>query len=156
MAKTEGELIPLETSAFRGMNTGRARLYFSIKKRKFIKAFCRKKTAEYIYSYRLYPGYYLGLGWFYWNKREPPHKVIACFLKIKGKHDIDSTCAEWRVTENFHFENKILQDFFDARPTYHSGVSRSLFDKVYSEEEVQDLINKAKKRLLFIEGEENE
>jgi hypothetical protein len=133
--------------------------FYSIKNRKFIKAYIKKVGWE--MHYRLLPGNYIRLEWEYWTKDDPPNTIYVALTKLVCKGDVGNYEDTTQTVIRFYNAEFLTQfpeqvrDFYSWRPGYH-GVPSINFDKVYSEEEHQKLIELAKSGKLIIEGEENE
>jgi len=140
-------------------NTGRLYLFYSLKNRKLIKGYVKKVGWEILY--RLMPGMYIRMSWEYWNKQDPPHTITVYLgrLECQGNNAVfkfESVAQIKFYNEEFLAQfPEPIRDLYAARPGYH-GVPSVDFNKVYSEEEHQKLIELAKSNRLIIEGEENE
>ena len=140
-------------------NTGRLYLIYSLKNRKFVKGLIRKVGWE--ISYRLMPGMYIRLTWDYWTKSDPPNTITAYLVKLECREN-RATLSTISVTQIKFYNAEFLtqfpeqiRDLYSWRPGYH-GTPSADFNKVYSEEEHQRLIEFIKSGKLIIEGEENE
>jgi hypothetical protein len=142
------------------ISTGGGAAYFSIKLRKFIQPFVKRELFT-EFRYKLLPGEYILLKWSRWCKEKPPYMICATLVQIQPsqhgrmKQRTIST-ARWRITGNYKFSNPILADFFSARITKYPGWPSLNFNKVYSEEDVEQLIQLIQSGVNFTEGEETE
>jgi hypothetical protein len=107
--------------------------------------------------YKLYPGTYVYLFYFGWNKIDPPNEIKAELLQISQQ--CEQTLA--KVVVKFYGAEFLKQfppqlfDFYKAIPPYH-GYPSIDFNKVYSEEENKMLLELIEKGGEFIEGAEYE
>ena len=144
--------------SYRGTsNITALRALYSIKNRKFIKGYfdgCRGK-GEIIY--RLYPGTYIYLFYFGWNKTDPPHEINAELLRLEkqGEQTLSKVVIKFYKPEFLSNFPPQLFDFYKAIPPYH-GYPALNFNKVYSEEENKMLLEFISKGGLYLEGAEYE
>jgi len=140
-------------------NTGRLNLFYSLKNRKFIKGYVKKVGWEILY--RLTPGMYIRLTWDYWTKDDPPNTITAYLGRIICKENNAVFESESITQIKFYSADFLKQfpeqirDLYNGRPGYH-GTPHIDFNKIYSEQEHQSLIELIKSGKLIIEGEENE
>jgi len=139
-------------------NKSTLKLLYSIKNRKFIKGYVKGDRVSGYIAYRVYPGTYLVLDYFYWNKADPPHSITLSLIKI------DKDKAEKLKTTEIKFYTRAildslppqLHDLYKEAPGYHTGVFLSkLFQKQYTEEENMALLQLLEKQEI-VEGEEHE
>jgi hypothetical protein len=139
-------------------NKSQLKLLYSIKNRKYIKGYIKGDRVSGDISYRVYPGTYLVLDYFYWNKADPPHSITITLIKI-GKDGVERLkTVEVRFYTKAMLENMPPQllDLYKEAPGYHTGVFLSkLFEKQYSEDEHLALIQLLDKGKI-VEGEEHE
>lgn len=150
----EVKLCEYKTEWFRGTNTGHGEAIFSIKRRKFVKPTVYWGAVTKFY-YTLLRGRYIRLRWSWWNKREPEHRIYVAIIDIDGDKVETIREGAFAVNSNYDFENEILSDFFNARPSYH-GRPAIDFNKVYTEEQVKQLIEFAENAIKIVEGQEYE
>jgi hypothetical protein len=145
-------------------NIRRLLVYYSIKNKKFIRGYISGTRISGSIIYRLYEGTYIRFNAEYWSKSDPPYQLEACLVKIKcpdNRMTIENVaCAviKYRNPRWLMQNPQILPQFFDfasAIPAYHRYPSID-FDRVYSEEEHNKLIEFIQKCMYIVEGEENE
>jgi hypothetical protein len=144
----------------RWTNTGCGGAYFSIKQRKFIRPFVKWGANTY-FKYKLLPGKYILLIWAYWSRDDPPHVIDASLVQIQpspygGLEQKTLASSKWNISKDYKFENEILNDFFSFRVTSYHGTPSPNFDKIYSQEQVDQLLELIQKQIVFTEGEEME
>lgn len=148
------------TTSYRGTtNIVTLSLLFSVKNRKFIKGYIKGTRVSGTIHYRIFPGKYLELSYFYWTKEDPPHRITIELIEVSDKTKTLKMTKilfynpEFITVERF---GPIISDFFSDRPRYHNArPSASTFEKVYSESDVQQLL-KLLETPLYVEGEEND
>jgi len=136
-------------------------LFFSLKKRKFIKP--SQRIGDRVsgnYTYRLYPGIYVLIGYRKASNEQPPRSITAQLINIDNNCNVNYGKAVVITFENFEWLDKqdipqMLKDIANWAPNYHSLPSPD-FDKIYSEEDVQKLLDMIEKELTISEGEEHE
>ena len=156
----EGELVEYKGCYQATTNIRRLRLLYSLKNRKFIKGYVSGSRTGGDIIYRLYPGRYLEFSYDYWNKADPPRKIKIRMILISG----EGIKTLSQVTIEFYSDEFLSQfppqviDFFEARPPgYHIKPDLApLFQKVYSEEEHDQLLKLVSTSTEIKEGEELE
>jgi len=136
-------------------------VFFSVRKNKFIKPMRRigdRVVGKYIYE--LYPGQYILIGYDSRTREEPPRVLIAQLVNIDN--DCNVHYGESAIIRFEHFEwvnnqdlPTMLKDIVHWAPGYHSPPSID-FNKVYSESEMQRLLEMITKKVRITEGEEHE
>ena len=129
-----------------------ATLYFSIERRRFIKpkkVYIRKcgfRKESALLHYYLPEGRYIKL---MLQKKDDYVLLRACMTIIPYSEEgypYDKKCVEWKLGWDFiisphnDFRNEILRDIVDNRPNYYRLLSLGMFSKIYSNEDVEDLL----------------
>jgi hypothetical protein len=151
------ELIEVE-GKYRGTLSIRyLKLLYSIKNRKFIKGYLRGDRVEGKVLYRIYPGTYIMFEYFYWCKNDPPRKITISKVAISKEETkiINQTIIKFYNDEFVKQFPQQVVDLFNARPRYHS-LRMVDFNKVYSDEENQKLLQLVVENKEIIEGEEHQ
>jgi len=144
---------------FRGTNTGYGEVWLSIRKRKLIRPFRARWGCNTELLYKLLPGHYIVISWWYWNQEDPPHRFTVQLVRVapSGQNgELDAkVVAEGTVYASTKKppRNAVLLDLFNGRPGYHGSPSLN-FSKVYAEEDIRWLIRVAKKQLTIGGGVE--
>jgi hypothetical protein len=133
------------------------RALYSIKNRKFIKGYLDGHRGKGEIIYRLYPGTYIYLFYFGWNKSDPPHELKAELLRLEkqGEQVLAKVVIKFYKPEFLKNFPPQLLDFYNAKPSYH-GYPAINFNKVYSEEENKALLDFVNQNKEFLEGAEYE
>jgi len=119
---------------------------YSIKNRKFIKGFVDILPFVGDVRYRIKPGTYIKMSYYYYHYDQIPVNLINIYL-VKIKENGDEEIIK-RVTIGFYNEqflkNFPLQvlDLYDKRPGRHSKPALNLlFNKIYDEQEHSKLLS---------------
>jgi hypothetical protein len=139
-------------------NKSQLKLLYSLKNRKFIKGYVKGDRVSGDISYRVYPGTYLVLDYFYWNKADPPHSIQISMVRVSknGVEKLKSTSVKFYSKAVLDNMPPQLYDLYKEAPGYHTGVFLSgLFEKQYTEEENTELLQLLEKQEI-VEGEEHE
>jgi len=135
---------------------------YSIKRRKFVKGYYKGSRTHGDILYKLLPGTYIFFEYLGWWHNDPPREIVVTLFRITRTEEgfkrerIASSIIRF-YKEDFPKGLGIPQivDFFEARPYYHSFPTLN-FDKVYTEEENEKLLNFVMARREIVEGEEHE
>jgi len=136
-------------------------VFFSVKKNKFIRPMRRigdRVAGKYIYE--LYPGSYLLLGYDSRSREEPPSVLIAQLVTIDNECNVhygESAIIRFEHIEWIEKQDlpAMLKDIVHWAPGYHSPPKID-FNKVYSEDDVQKLLEMIRQKVRITEGEEHE
>jgi len=136
-------------------------VFFSIKKRKFIKPM--RGTGDRVigkYIYELFPGQYILIGYDSRSKEEPPRTIIAQLVNIDNDCNVHYGDSAIIRFENFEWIGKqdlpaMLKDIVNWAPGYHSAPSID-FNKVYDGNDTQRLLEMIRQKVRITEGEEHE
>jgi len=161
MGMESTKLCTVEGSYQGTTNTKYVYVYFSLKRNKFIKPMRRigdRVVGKYEYS--LYPGSYVLIGYDSRSKEEPPRTVIAQLVTIDDNCNVHYGDSAIIRFEHFEWLEKQdlptpLKDIVNWAPSYHSPPNIN-FGKVYSEEDVNKLLEMIRQRIRVTEGEEHE
>jgi len=143
-------------------NVTRLAAVYSVKKRKFVKGYYKGSRTHGDVLYRLLPGTYIFFEYLGWWRNDPPRELTVRLFRIVKDAEgfkrvtIASACIRFYKDE---FLKSLgipqLTDFYEARPYYHSFPTLN-FDKVYTEEENNKLIEFVMERKELVEGAERE
>jgi hypothetical protein len=162
------EVKPEELVEFRGSwqgttNITSLRALYSVKRRKFIKGYYQGSRPHGEILYRVLPGTYVVFDYHGWWKLDPPRRlrVEKVYIGKEGEERVVKSLAAVEI-KFYSKDGEFLKqfppqvlDFFEARPGYHSYPSLS-FEKVYSEEENQALLELLERGGEHVEGAEHE
>ena len=132
------------------------RALYSIKNLKFIKGYLKGCGGRGDIIYKLYPGTYVYLFYFRWNKIDPPNEIKAELLRLG---ESEQTLA--KVVVKFYGPYFLksfppqLYDFYKAIPPYH-GYPKLNFNKIYTEQENKMLLEFVNKSGEIVEGAEHD
>jgi hypothetical protein len=135
---------------------------YSVKRRKFVKGYYKGSRTHGEILYRLLPGTYVFFEYFSWWRNDPPRELTLTLFRIEK--DAEGFRRVVLATSTVKFYNPEflvglgipqLVDFFDARSHYHAYPTLN-FEKIYSEEENEKLLNFVMSGKELVEGEEHE
>jgi hypothetical protein len=134
-------------------------MFYSIKNRKFIRGFFKGDKVSGDILYQLYPGRYIEFDLVAWARNDPPVKIAITLFELSpnGKKRLASAVVgfnRYDFIQNPEIPEQV-KDFWAGRPRYHTRPTVS-FDKVYSEQEHQKLLDFVLSKKSLIEGEEHE
>jgi hypothetical protein len=81
-------------------NQSQLKLLYSIKNRKYIKGYIKGSRVSGDILYSVYPGIYLVIDHFYWNKADPPHSITVSMVKI-SKERLEKLCVKLGIPYPF-------------------------------------------------------
>jgi hypothetical protein len=133
------------------------RVLYSIKNRKFIKGYYKGCRGKGEIIYRLLPGTYIYFFYFGWGKTDPPNEIKAEILRLseQGLQTISKAIIKFYNSSFLQNFPPQLLDLYKAKPSYH-GYPTISFDKIYSFEENNALIELINRAGEYIEGDEHE
>lgn len=159
-----------ETEWYGKTNTKRFGLIYSLKNHKWIKGYIDGTRSGGIIAYRLFPGKYVRCKLSYWNKEDPPFYIRCELIILKSQEEngkincveeeISAANARFYTRESGmnYFKSKgldMIADLISWTPSYHSypGVD---FNRTYSQEMTDRLLEWILSKDYWFEGEENE
>lgn len=174
---SKGNIIYVVEEWYRRHFYGQGALYFSIKKRRFIRPI-EISRIPFVdgpnFKFVLPRGHYLHFKWMYFDptyhhlkeKREMAYNIRATYVKLgldtneNGHIFLNDKWlgrACWNVNKSYKFDNPILDDFLNTTiDKYHGDPNVEwIFHKVYSEEDVNQIINFAKSNYRFYQDRQN-
>jgi hypothetical protein len=162
------EVKPEDLVEFRGSwqgttNITHLRVLYSVKRRKFIKGYYQGSRPHGEILYRVLPGTYVVFDYHGWWRNDPPRQLRVEMIKLEKEGEERIVKSLGGVTIRFYSKDgeflkqfpPQIMDFFNARPGYHSYPSLN-FEKVYSEEENQALLELLERGGEYVEGAEHE
>jgi len=161
-ARTQDEYMELRGWYQGTSNITRLAAVYSTKKRKFVKGYYKGSRTHGDILYKLLPGTYVFFEYFGWWRNDPPREIVATLFRIVRTEEGFRRETIASSVVRFYKEEFLrglgipqLVDFFEARPCYHCFPTLN-FDKVYTEEENNRLIEFVMAKKEVIEGEEHE
>jgi len=149
------------TLTFKGSYQGTSNItaliaLYSLKNRKFIKGYLKGCAGKGDIIYRLYPGTYVYLFYFKWNKIDPPNEIKAELLRLgESAQTLSKVVIKFYSPDFLKSFPPQLSDFVKFVPSYH-GYPKLNFNKIYTEEENKALLELINKGGEIVEGAEHE
>jgi len=161
-ASTQAEYVEMRGWYQGTSNITKLAAIYSVKRRKFVKGYYKGSRTHGEILYKLLPGTYVWFEYFGWWRKDPPRELTVTLFKIvkdeEGFRRVTVASASIRFYKDEFLRSLGIQqlvDFFEARPHYHSYPGLD-FEKVYSEEENNRLIEFVMSKKEVVEGEEHE
>ena len=161
-AQTQDEYMEMRGWYQSTSNITRLAAVYSVKRRKFVKGYIKGDRVYGDILYKLLPGTYVFFEYFGWWRNDPPREIVATLFRIVRTEEGFRRETIASSVVRFYKEEFLrglgipqLVDFFEARPCYHCFPTLN-FDKVYTEEENNRLIEFVMAKKEVIEGEEHE